>query len=89
MSKKKQKKSKKNKEVSGMPRGTPKPRKGKNLLAWRSRQKPGAIMSPSTFEEIETKAKKRYGISKKRAEKVAGKAYQTTLKAKYRKAKKR
>ena len=46
-------------------------------------------MSPSTFEGIKTKAKKRYGISKERAEKVAGKAYQVTLKAKYRKAKKK
>jgi len=64
-------------------RGKPKPRKGAGLLAWRSRQKAGAIMKPSTFEKIKQKAKKRYGIGKERAAKVAGQAYWTTAKAKF------
>lgn len=70
-------------------RGVPKPRKGEGLLAWRSRQGRGEIMSPETFEEIKSKAKKRYGIGEERAEKVAGKAYWATAKAKYREAEKR
>lgn len=54
-------------------RGKPKARKGKGLLAWRSRQKRGAIMKPSTFEKIKEKAKKRYGIGEERAEKSSRK----------------
>jgi len=65
-----------------MARGEPEPRKGRNLLAWRSRQKPGAIMKPATFEEIKREAKKRYG--EKRAEKVAGAAYWKTARKKWR-----
>lgn len=68
-------------------RGKPKPRKGKGLLAWRSRQKPGAIMRPSTFERIKGAAKREYGLGEERAKKVAGKAYWTTVKAKFRKKK--
>jgi len=64
-------------------RGRPKPKKGKGLLAWRSRQKRGAIMKPSTFEEIKEKAKKRYNIGEERAKKVAGKAYWRTAKKKF------
>jgi len=35
-----------------MARGIPKARRGKSMLAWRSRQKRGAIMRPSTFRKI-------------------------------------
>ena len=54
----------------------------KKLLAWRKRQKPGAIMKPSTFKTIERKAAAR-GYSNPEA--VAGRAYWTTAKAKFRK----
>jgi len=70
-----------------MARGIPRARKGKGLLPWRSRQERGAIMRPETFEKIKHKAKRRYGIGEERAEKVAGKAYWTTAKAKYRRRK--
>lgn len=63
-----------------MPRGKPEPRKGKGLLAWRSRQEPGAIMEPSTFEEIKQKAAAGGARS---PEAVAGAAYWKTAKAKY------
>ena len=63
-------------------RGKPKPRSGKGLLAWRSRQKPGAIMKPSTFEAIKKKAAASGATS---PEAVAGAAYWDTAEAKYRK----
>jgi len=66
------------------PRGIPKSRKGKGILAWRSRQKHGAIMEPETFEKIKKEAEKRYGIGEERAKKIAGKAYWKTVKSKYR-----
>ena len=59
-------------------KGRPKPRKGKDELAWRSRQKPGAIMRPETFEKI---AKKSPG-----GEKAAGRAYWNAVKSKYHEA---
>lgn len=61
-------------------RGRPKPRKGEGMLAWRSRQKPGAIMEPSTFASIEKKAAAGGARS---PEAVAGAAYWATAKAKY------
>lgn len=63
-----------------MPRGKPKPRKGKGMLAWRSRQKTGAIMKPSTFESIKRKAAAS-GASNPEA--VAGRAYWNAAKKKY------
>lgn len=66
-----------------MPRGKPKPRKGKGFLAWRSRQKPGAIMKPSTFERIKRSARARGADD---PEAVAGKAYWMAARAKYREA---
>ena len=65
-------------------RGRPKARKGKGLLAWRSRQKRGAIMRPSTFKRIKRKAKAKGATN---PTKVAGKAYWQTAKAKYREVK--
>jgi hypothetical protein len=50
------------------------------LREWREKQKPGAIMRPSTFEEIERKAKAA-GADDPKA--VAGAAYWTTARAKY------
>jgi len=61
----------------------------KNILKWREKQPTGAIMKPETFEKIKKEAKKRYHIGEERASKVAGKAYWITVKAKYRKAKKK
>lgn len=63
-----------------MARGKPKPRSGKGMLAWRSRQKTGAIMKPSTFETIKAKAG-REGATDPEA--VAGAAYWKTAEAKY------
>jgi len=63
-----------------MSRGIPKPRAGKGLTAWRSRQEPGAIMKSSTFQAIERKAAAAGATS---PEKVAGAAYWKTAKAKY------
>ena len=63
-------------------RGIPEPRKGAGLLAWRSRQKRGEIMKPSTFEEIKRKAAAG-GVTSPEA--VAGKVYWRTARAKYRK----
>lgn len=62
-------------------RGKPKPRKGKGLLAWRSRQKRGAIMKLSTFEKIKRKAT---AAGATNPEAVAGAAYWATAKAKFR-----
>uniref|UniRef100_A0A7V3JAQ3 Uncharacterized protein n=1 Tax=candidate division CPR3 bacterium TaxID=2268181 RepID=A0A7V3JAQ3_UNCC3 len=78
---------KKEKLKNNMPRGKPKPRQGKELLAWRSRQKPGAIMKPETFKKIEEEATKRYG-SRERGKAAAGAAYWTAAEAKFRKRKK-
>lgn len=58
-------------------KGKPKPRAGKGFLAWRSRQKRGAIMKPSTFEEIKSK-------DGRNPEAVAGAAYWKAARAKYR-----
>ena len=58
-------------------------KKRKGLLAWRRRQKRGAVMKPSTFRKIVRKARRKYGI--KRAKKIAGAAYWRTARAKYRK----
>ena len=69
-------------------RGKPKPRRGKGFLAWRSRQPEGAIMKPSTFEEIEKSAKEG-GLSAERAAKAAGASYWQAAKKKYREAKKK
>lgn len=70
-----------------MARGRPRRRKGKGILAWRSRQKRGAIMRPSTFKRIVRKNIRKYG--KRRARKIAGKAYWRTAKAKYRRRRRR
>ena len=51
------------------------------LLKWRRRQKPGAIMKPSTFEEIERKAEV---AGMRNPEAVAGASYWTTAKKKFR-----
>lgn len=58
----------------------------KKMLEWRKRQKLGAIMEPSTFEEIKRKAK---AGGARNPEAVAGKAYWTTAKAKYKKSSKK
>lgn len=62
-----------------MPRGTPKPRKGSDKWAWRSRQKKGAIMRPSTFKKI---SKESPG-----GDSAAGAAYQRALNAKFKASK--
>ncbi len=64
-------------------RGKPKPRKGPGKLAWRSRQKPGAIMKPSTFESIKRSAAASGATN---PEDVAGAAYWNTVEAKHRKS---
>jgi len=56
------------------------------ILAWRRRQKPGKIMKPSTFKEIERKAREA-GYDDPKA--VAGAAYWKTVKAKYRETQKK
>jgi len=53
----------------------------KGLREWRAKQKPGAIMKPSTFKKIEKKAAAAGATS---PEKVAGAAYWATARAKYR-----
>jgi len=58
----------------------------KEILEWRARQKRGAIMRPATFAKIEKAVMARYGISRARARKIAGKAYWKTVKARARKA---
>ncbi len=54
----------------------------KKELDWRRKQKPGAIMKPSTFDAIVAEAEKK-GLSKARAKKVAGKAYWGAAESKY------
>ena len=68
---------------NNMARGIPKKRKGRGMLAWRSRQKRGAIMKASTFKKIQRRGARRYGA--KRGKKIAGVAYWKTVRAKYRK----
>lgn len=58
----------------------------KGLLKWRSKQKEGAIMKPSTFKSIEKKAAAR-GARDPKA--VAGAAYWSTAESKYAKRKKK
>lgn len=65
-------------------RGKPKPRRGKGMLAWRSRQEPGAIMRPAIFERIERRAE---AAGARSPEAVAGAAYWQTARAKYRQRK--
>jgi hypothetical protein len=50
------------------------------ILAWKARQKRGAIMEPKTFSYIVAAAKKR---GYKNPQAVAGKAYWVAVKAKY------
>jgi hypothetical protein len=57
-----------------------------DMLAWRHKQKRGAIMKPETFSNIEKKAEAS-GMSKEVATKIAGKAYWNTAKKKYSKSK--
>lgn len=59
---------------------------GPKFLEWRERQKRGAIMKPSTFEEIKRKAAARGATD---PEAVAGAAYWQTARAKYRERKRR
>ena len=56
----------------------------KKLLEWRAKQKPGTIMSPETFKKIEASAGKNPKYDNPAA--VAGKAYWTTAKAKFKEA---
>lgn len=53
----------------------------KKELDWRKKQKRGAIMKPSTFQNIEAKAK---AAGAKNPAAVAGAAYWQTAAAKYR-----
>ena len=68
--------------------GKPKPRKGAGLLAWRSRQKVGAIMKPSTFEDIK-KSEMERGLSEERATKAAGASYWRSARKKFKERKKK
>ncbi len=52
------------------------------LLAWRRKQKKGAIMKASTFERI-VREKMAEGMSEDRARRVAGAAYWNTAESKY------
>ena len=56
------------------------------LRKWRRKQKPGAIMKPSTFKKIESKAKKAGATN---PEAVAGSQYWKIARTKYRKSKAR
>lgn len=56
----------------------------KRLLAWRKKQKRGAIMKPSTFKKIEAKARASGATN---PEAVAGRAYWNTANLKFRKRK--
>lgn len=58
----------------------------KALLNWRSKQKRGAIMKPDTFESIKKKSMKS-GLSKMAATNIAGKAYWSTAKLKFKRSK--
>ena len=61
-------------------------KESKGLLAWRRKQKRGSIMKRKTFEEIEHEAA---GKGYKSAKAVAGKAYWTTAKSKYKRYERR
>lgn len=65
------------------------PKIAKKILKWRKKQREGSIMKPATFQKIKRGAKKRYKIGEERATKVAGSAYWQTVKAKYKKVKKK
>ena len=58
------------------------------MLEWRSKQKKGAIMEPATFERIVKDVMKKYSIDRKRAEKIAGRAYWDAVESKYKASKK-
>jgi hypothetical protein len=58
----------------------------KELLAWRRKQKRGAIMKPSTFQNM-VEAARRGGA--RNPEDVAGAAYWATAEAKYKKSRKK
>ena len=60
--------------------------KSRALKEWRNKQKEGAIMKPSTFKEIEAKAK---ASGASNPEKVAGAAYWKTADAKFKASHKR
>ena len=67
-----------------MAKGKPESRQGKGMLAWRSRQRPGAIMKSSTFDEIVKKCLiDNPTFSEERCKTIAGSAYWKTAKAKY------
>lgn len=53
----------------------------KALLGWRAKQEPGKVMKPSTFAAIKRRAAARGATD---PTKVAGAAYWTTAKAKFR-----
>ncbi len=55
----------------------------KKTLKWREKQPRGAIMKPSTFNQIKEKAASK---GAKNPEAVAGKAYWNTVKSKYKKS---
>lgn len=58
------------------------------LRKWRREQGKGAIMKPSTFEEIK-KSEEARGLSEERATKAAGSAYWQSAKKKYKERKKK
>ncbi len=57
----------------------------KENLDWRKKQKRGAIMKPKTFKKIEQKSEAE-GHSAKIAKEIAGSAYWTTEKSKFKKS---
>jgi len=57
-----------------------------SVLRYRRRVGRGKIMRPKTFSEIVRKTMERYGFSRPRAEKVAGKAYWRAAEARARRA---
>jgi len=72
-------------KLKGIVKGDVKMKISKKLLAWRRRQKRGAIMKPSTFEKIKEKAA---AAGAANPEAVAGAAYWKTAKEKYEKSRK-
>lgn len=59
----------------------------KQMLKWRAKQAPGAIMPPEEFQAI-VQSEKKKGLSADRAKRAAGATYWRTAKAKYKAAKK-
>jgi hypothetical protein len=57
-----------------------KKKESKSLLKWREKQKEGAVMKPSTFKDIEAKAR---ASGAKDPKAVAGAAYWNTAESKY------